>query len=488
VSSDVTTWWEQLSAAAMVGTARRPPPPLPRLLGTGRDGATREVALLDAAALGGAVRRAGGSSHAAEPASPARDDTRTVAPQRAVQLLELLLHQTPVGAALTPRLVEVWLDTAEATGHRVPHHVLPELLDLGTARPTIRAQVRGVGDARGAWMAAANPVWAWAAADPDTTRTSGSLSPEDWARLATSQRVEEVVRRRLVDPAAARGLVESSWAKESANDRLALVSALRTGLGPGDEPFLERVLDDRSAKVRDAATPLLDALPTSARAARMAARLRPLLHLRGMLRKTLVVELPGEPDAAGRRDGLSPPKRGSARGWWLQRLAAGAPLEVWTEATGGDPDAAWRRITDQDARLGILEAVLARGDRDWAAAITVDVWHPRLLALLPADRLEAAATDQLTRATTRQLSSVVGAVPVPWGPGFSRAVLRRLAAEKDASTVLLALIVPLATGLDPRTRPALDAWAATLEPDVRRRVTPINQFLVLLPEIQESFS
>jgi hypothetical protein len=37
------------------------------------------------------------------------------------------------------------------------------------------------------------------------------------------------------------------------------------------------------------------------------------------------------------------------------------------------------------------------------------------------------------------------------------------------------------------TRPALDTWAATLDDDVRRRLIPISQFLVLLPEIQESF-
>jgi hypothetical protein len=487
VSSDLTTWWDELSAAAMVGTARRPPPPLPHLFGTGRDGAPREVALLDAAALGGAVRRAGGSSHAAGPASPAQDDLRPVASPRAVQLLELVLHQSPVGAALTPRLVELWLETAEGTGHRVPHHLLPELLDLGTARPAIRPWVRGVGDARGAWLAAVNPVWAWAARDPDTTGTEASPTAHEWARLGTPQRVEEVVRRRSADPAAARRLLESTWSRESVNDRLALVSALRTGLGPDDEPFLERALDDRSAKVREAAASLLDALPTSARAARMAARLRPLLHVKGILRKTLTVELPGEPDAGGRRDGLGGPTRGSARGWWLQRLAAGAPLEVWTEVTGADPDSTWRRITDQDVRVGIVEAVLARGDRDWAVAITGDVWHPGLLALLPADRLDAAATDQLAKATPRQLVRVVDSVPAPWGPGFSQAVLRRLAAEKDARTLLPALTVPLATGLDPMTRPALDTWAATLDDDVRRRLIPISQFLVLLPEIQESF-
>ena len=59
VTGTVDEWWGQLRAAALVGTARRDVPPLPALGLAPRDGATREEALLDAAALGDAVRRAG---------------------------------------------------------------------------------------------------------------------------------------------------------------------------------------------------------------------------------------------------------------------------------------------------------------------------------------------------------------------------------------------------------------------------------------------
>ena len=74
MSTTVDEWWGQLRAAALVGTARRDVPPLPALGFLPRDGATREEALLDAAALGDAVRRAG---RVADPAPEPHDVRRS---------------------------------------------------------------------------------------------------------------------------------------------------------------------------------------------------------------------------------------------------------------------------------------------------------------------------------------------------------------------------------------------------------------------------
>ena len=189
--------------------------------------------------------------------------------------------------------------------------------------------------------------------------------------------------------------------REAAVDRATLLAALRTGISVADEPLLERALDDRSLKVRAAAVLLLDALPTSARADRMADRLRPLLRHRGLVRKQIEVDLPSEPDEAATRDGLTRPTSvGSVRGWWLQRIAAGAPLDVWTDVAGTDVRSTWRQVTDHDARAGIVEAVLARRDATWAAAVVPDVWSPDLLALLPPELVEQTATAQLAAATS----------------------------------------------------------------------------------------
>ena len=145
-------------------------------------------------------------------------------------------------------------------------------------------------------------------------------------------------------------------------------------------------------------------------------------------------------------------------------------------------------LTEQDARVGIVEAVLARGDSEWAAAIVVDVWHPGLLDLVPAERLEATATRQLgVAATLEQLVAVVSAVPAPWGPVFSRAVLQRQTLEQDAIVLVSRLTAQLAAGLDPATRPALEKWMEGLAPGARERVARISQYLALVPTIPEAF-
>ncbi len=485
----ISSWWEDLAAAALIGTARRHAPPLPSVLGPGREGAAHEVALLDAAALGAAVRRAGAAAGERRGLEPAEDDVQPLAPPRAVHLLELLLHQSPVGKTLSPQLVGAWLRAAAAHHRRAPHHLLPALLDLATQHDDLRPATLRVGDARAAWLVRVNPAWAWPEGATSAVGSPAGVDPVEWAREPREDRRAVLAQVRAAEPAHGRALVESTWHTDAAADRSAHLAALRTGLGPDDEPLLERALDDRSAKVREVAADLLDALPRSARASRHAARLRPLLRVRGTLRKTLEVDLPVDPDDAGARDGLVRPTRtGSLRGWWLQRLAAGAPLEVWTDATRADPATTWRMLSQPDARAGIVEAVVSRRDPAWAAAVAADVWRPQLLRLLPRDQVDAVAARQLERATREQLPTVVDAVPTPWGPQLSRAVLARLTAEKSPEPLTRLLGVQLATGLDPATRPTLEAWRDRLEGTPRDHVTRICQYLALVAEIPEAFA
>ena len=306
-------WWEGLRATSLVGTARRPVPSLPSLGVALRDGASREEALLEAAALADAVRRAGAVAERAgvldEPAPP---ETRPVAPSPAVQILELLLNQGPVAAGARDLLTRHWLDSAAAAECVVPPRLLPALLELGaTKSSSVRRTVAAAVGERGAWLAARNPAWAWLAA------------PASPAVVSTDE-LGEVLELRRADPAAGRARVEQSWATDTAPARAAAVAALRVGLSADDEPFLERCLDDRAKSVREEAARLLDRLPESARAARMADRLRPLLAVHGSLRKHLEIGLADDPDEAATRDGLvDPPKNTSRRTFWLRQIVTG---------------------------------------------------------------------------------------------------------------------------------------------------------------------
>jgi len=513
--SDLDTWWRDVGNAALLGTARRPVPPLPDFGPAGvrarPEGSPREESLLDAAALGGAALRAGRRLDHAEPPDAAPDDRRPVAPRRAVQLLELVLTQPPAGAAQRAGLLGHWLRTADDAGCRVPHALLPSLLDLATGTRELRRVTAAVLDERGRWLSGLREDWSWVVdavagaaeaakrsrleAEPTATSVSASALPHTWAQLPSAERVAVIARLRVGHRERARQLVSTTWATDSARDRRAHLDALRIGIEPDDEALLEAGLDDRAGTVREVAVELLDALPGSARATRMAARLRPLVRRTGLLGRGVEVILPDEPDTAAVRDGLGkPPPRRSARGWWLEQLCAGAPLEVWSELTRADPSATVKRLADAqatDALAGIRRAARARRDPTWAAALLERGWDASLLPALPRELRERVVLARVDSTTDRvhELGAVVGSVDPPWSPDFSVALVSRLRTSKVGSAMVVATMPHLLAGLHPAALDPLESWIESTGADqtLTTNLRNLLQFHSVKRSITEAF-
>jgi hypothetical protein len=228
------------------------------------------------------------------------------------------------------------------------------------------------------------------------------------------------------------------------------LDALREGLCPQDEPFLEEALGDRSSNVRATAAELLSAVPGSALAARMAERAATCVRPDPLVRGRLVVEAPHECDAAMRRDGVvpKPPAGRGERAWWLGQVVEAAPLSLWREHLGGlapeeilatpvadrwqeDLHAAWRRaaVRQRDvewarALAGAADAPLSQGT---AAAA-------KLLVVLPeAERAEWAARFIEARGLSEgfRILAVCGR---PWPDRLGRAVVDALEIARDAGS------------------------------------------------------
>jgi hypothetical protein len=489
---DLDAWWKALSACALVGTSRRPVPALPDLGVTPREAGRPEESALDAAALAGMLRRAGArpDTHRSAPASAPADVLRE-APARALQLLDLLVTQPPAGTHHRDALLRHWFRQAAGSGHRLPHRLLPAILELATGSAGLRADAARVLDARGTWLAGHNPEWAWAGVVAERGVLSSDLAPDEWARLPAQERPAALVAVRLEDPAAGRTLLLSSWTSDSAKERAAHLGALRVGLGPADEEVLESALDDRAAGVRDIAAELLDALPTSARALRMAARLRPLVSTSGLVRRTIDVTLPDDPDAAGGRDGLGKPPPGrSRRGWWLERIVAGAPLEIWTEISGADPATTLHRLSDADARAGVRRAVLARRDPGWAKALLADLFAADLLEILPGPEREQIAVDRLRGLKPAEVFALLPGLPQPWTPSLSAAVVSRALAEKDPRLLVAHLVEDYGERLHPDSIGPLQAWRSRADLTARldSRIAGLVQLHSVKRSITEAFT
>ncbi|WP_456236607.1 DUF5691 domain-containing protein [Arthrobacter terricola] len=412
--------------------------------------ATRRTApeelLLDQAALADVATRAARHLVGTEAAAPvpASVDETPEASSEAARLLDLLLNQPPVGTELRNQLVTDWLHLAEASGRRVPHRLLPALLSLAKTKPAIGEHLHPAIGVRGRWL-------------QDLGRAdSAPPSPRirHWAELAGAEALTEFARLRFSDPATALEELGLHWESLGARERAAHLATLSTKLHSDDEGLLERALDDKAKGVREAATDLLDRLPESARARRMATRLQPLLHSKGFLRKKIDIDLPPAPDASGLRDGIAPdPRAGEPNR--LERLHAiirGAPLDVWTTASGQGPAATLTQLAGEERVVDLIAAIAAsRGDLEWVRALLESRKDVRLLGLLPRDERENVL-ERYLRAGSVQPSLLVpllGELPRPWGSGLADAVLERVSAKEGSPlAAMLSAVLPMALPQD----------------------------------------
>ena len=475
--------WQALTSAALVGTARRPVPAVASGIPVRADAAA-ETQLLDRAALVGAALRAGRQPSllpAPEVAPP--DEAREPTALQG-QLLTVAVLQSPAGARMRTQLLVHWCEHAAKAGVHAPAGLLPDLLERATADPSLRPALRTVLDRRGQWLATQNPAWAWAAVED----AAASPLESDWEHLPSRQRPEFLKGLRATDPGTARELLNSAWAAESAKDRTVLIGCLFTGLSLDDEPFLERALDDKAGGVRQEAANLLDRLPGSARAARMRARLAPLVRQHGMLRKTIDVELPGDPDPAAVRDGLgkAPPGH-SQREWWLFQLIVGTPLSFWSELSGADPPTIVSRIHQDEVMHALVWATLAQHDPIWALVLFRHAQRAELRALvsvLPDPILQKRAVHVLPRTDLAELRMLLEVLP-SYGPELSRQLVPALSRPMPSPRFLF-LQPELLARLHPDCLP--DLLALSRRTDLAQHERTIVADLIQLFSVQQSLS
>jgi hypothetical protein len=538
-ADSIAAIWEGLLAAALVGTARRRPPVSGLLAELGRDagdfagsasdahnwrsspdddrGEERQLeqeaaaagdpaaVLLAEAALLSAYRRAGRLAGAAlrNLPAPAEPDERPACSATALEVLELILSgevPIPGGVAL---LAGQWLDSAARAGRRVPARLLPRLLDLGSTSPGLQTALRTVVGPRGRWLSGHHDRWAWAAGEPlddlDAVRVR-------FATAAKAERLALLDAMRRADPGRGLELLRSTWKSDPAAERAALLAVLAVGLSDDDEPFLEEALDDRSAAVRQAAVDLLNRLPASRRATRMAERLEALMSRDG----PLSFAPPGKPDAGAQRDGINDaaPAGMGVSSWRLTQLVAGAPLSFWTGSLGLTPAKivalAAADVTRPGRKgaaaagpllLGLEAAAVAqagRSDPGWAVAVLAHRPSRAVLASLP----PGLAAEQLTRLLGGGLghgpavAELLAACPGPWPKSLGDAVLdryRKLGAR--AVLELQAALPVLAARLDPSALPLVETWVLALADDqsLRRRVQTLGHALSLRAVIEREF-
>lgn len=356
---------------------------------------------------------------------PAEADPRPPCRPRAAALIQQLASGAHDG------LLPEALERVHAAGQRVPHALLPLL--LGVRRAELRAKVRPLLGPRGRWLAAHSPSFAWALEAP----TSLEALARAWAEGTAAVRRDALDKGRRLDAGVALSWLIETWAHEKADDRAVFLGVLEAGLSPADEPFLERTLEDRSARVRGVATQLLARLPTSTFVARMRARAAGVLQLR---KQQLAVHDP----APAPRDGL--PEGAELRGLRIAAVMAAVSPADEARRLGLSAEALLalaRRTTDLSALAeGWSRAAVRLGDAEWALALwatwataddkTIDKGlageHMQaLLGVLPAEQAAGALSALLERPTLdRPIGAFLVVVPTPWPSALAERYLSAL--------------------------------------------------------------
>ncbi|MBT2586437.1 DUF5691 domain-containing protein [Arthrobacter sp. ISL-95] len=458
------TWFDDLRTSALVGTGRHAAPLPPAELGyLAPDGLSREEYLLDQAALADVVTRATRTASAAPGtglSSPAPVDTEPQASGEAARLLELLLTQPPVNLELRTQLVVDWLGFAEESRRRVPHRLLPSLLTLAESKSAVLRSLEPAIGTRGRWM---QEIKSPPSLEPATQKTDrrGSDAAAEYDRL------------RGRDPSAARVQLRASWTSLSARERAGALALFAGNLHDDDEALLEKALDDKAKGVRDVALRLLDQLPGSARAARMAARLKPLLQFKGLLSKRLEIDLPPDPDKEALRDGTpADPRKGEPdRMARLEAIIKGAPLDVWTSVTGRNRSATVALLQEEPRILdAMVAATAARNDAEWARALLTVLTDRRLLDCLPPEErahwLERHVRESNDEPLT--LAPLLYDLPQPWSMPLADTVLTVISG-KDGGRLAAMLAEDLPTALPPEATERCRQLLAETDKDAARR-------------------
>jgi Family of unknown function (DUF5691) len=389
---------------------------------------------------------------AGAPAAPCMAEQSPPCPVRAEPFLKRLL-----AGGYPASLLGEWLDLLACKPARLPERFLPNLLELGSAQPALRAKLLPVLGMRGAWLAALEPAWAWASG-----AAQAELPLQAWHEGTLEQRVAAFAAWRRAHPAAARAALQSCWPAEPPENRAALLPYLGVGLEGADEAFLETALDDRRKPVRQAAQRLLARLPGSQLSQRMLARAAPLLHVEKRLLRgaRLAVALPAERDAAMIRDGVGEtthPGLGEKAGWLVDILSAIAPSH-WSSSLALSPDECIALSAATDYREALL--------RGWTSALLLHLAPaPDLLAWLEAWTRTWQAGGGAER--HQQASALVAAYAALPAPAMHAALQKLVEASRAPwqgdDAPLIELLHPLAAG-------ATAPWPAALSHAIAPRL------------------
>lgn len=320
---------DKFATLMLLGTSRfKEPPASPFAVveeaWSALDWSQPEKAALSACALRAAALGAGfqAKQHfAAEEACGM--ESRATVPTAAGTVLRRILD----GEA--PECLSEWLERCAFGGFVAAPRDLPALFAKARQEASLRPQIAAIMGERGAWLARRENM-------EQLFPVSNVPADEAWETGQIQERVAWLGHWRTTDAEQAAAALANVWPQESAENRIAFLTALGSTPNEAEISLLEtQALKDRRREVRLLARALLMSFPTGAFVTRAFARVRDLLKVEGLLKKRLVLELPSQFDSNWKDDGLEEKVPAGLKGigpraYHAIQLLGCVPLPLWT--------------------------------------------------------------------------------------------------------------------------------------------------------------
>lgn len=316
---------ELLSTTALLGTEKRDLADLSHILAD----LSSEERSIEANLLTQAFAASSFLKAATEPTEDARLLVKAAQVDKKVEMpKEAQLYLKQMLKGYNSRFLEDYLAAVVASGCRLPHFFLANLLDLAKNRPSIREPLKDCIDERGLWLCQQNPQWSFL----------NTKNPQEQFELGSFEERKQALRSlRKQDAESARLLLETVWTQENAKTRAELLACLAKGLSLKDEAFLEKALQDKSATVREEAADLLSSLAKSAYCARLTQKAKTLIDFQaasmlGLKKAKLNLTMPSLSEEENKQ--LVVPARlkdKSKKASLFAYIIARVPLSVWSE-------------------------------------------------------------------------------------------------------------------------------------------------------------
>ena len=269
-----------------------------------------------------------------------------------------------------PKLLPEFVTHLKANNKSLPYDALPSLFNRCLKEEALWMELQPVIGERGKWLLPLNKEWNSLLLDVEVSK---------WKTGTKAERLALLKQIRQQDATKGLSLLQSTWEKDSVQEKARLLEVLKRGLSSSDEAFLEQNLNASRKEIRQTAAQLLSQIPNSQYLERIQSYLEELIAF-DKKKDTVLLSLPELTNPALIRDGLSVKKKNATTKDKLKvlvKMIQVTPPTFWEKHLSESPATIIKLFAQSEPSLtlvnALVEATALHRTPEWIN-ILLEVW------------------------------------------------------------------------------------------------------------------